>query len=133
MHSTDRQVSKVLFTDRQVSNAAFCMHAAAHQMVSQEKLTCALRLSLQEGSFAGMLRRVCGPLLHQSYELPAFLPGPDLAWLRMTPAQAQAHMARLLASINAANVALFGPLPDPPTKRVLLQNTVRYLPESCRA
>ena len=73
---------------------------------------------------AGMLRRVCGPLVHQSYELPAFSPGADLAWLCMTPAQAQAHMARLLASINAANVALFGPLPDPPTKRVLLQNTV---------
>jgi hypothetical protein len=79
---------------------------------------------MQEGSFAGMLRRVSGPLLHQ-YVVPAFTAGPDLAWLRMTPAEAQAHMASLLGSIKAASVALFGQLPDPPTKLVLLQNTVR--------
>ena len=73
-----------------------------------------------------MLRRVSGPLLHQ-YQLPAFMAGADLAWLHMTPAEAQAHMESLLGSINAANVALFGQLPDPPAKLVLLQNTVRGL------
>jgi hypothetical protein len=71
-----------------------------------------------------MLRLVSGPLLHQ-YELPAFTAGPDLAWLRMTPAAAQAHMESLLGSVNATNAALFGQLPDPPAKLVLLQNSVR--------
>jgi hypothetical protein len=69
---------------------------------------------IQEGSLAGMLRRVSGPLLHQ-YAMPAFQTGgPDLAWLCMTPADAQVYRSRLLGSINTANMALFGQLPDPP-------------------
>jgi hypothetical protein len=74
-----------------------------------------------------MLRRVSGPLLHQ-YAMPAFQTGgPDLAWLCMTPADAQVYRSRLLGSINTANMALFGQLPDPPAKLVLLQNTVSCL------
>jgi hypothetical protein len=73
-----------------------------------------------------MLRRVCGPLLHQ-YALPAFTAGTDLEWLRMTPTQAQAYRAQLWSGINTSNVALFGPLSDPPAKLVLLQNIVSGL------
>lgn len=80
----------------------------------------------QEGSLAHMLRRVTGPLLHH-YALPAFQHGPDLAWLCMAPDEAQAHRSQLLQDINAANTALFGQLPNPPPRHVLLQNTVRVL------
>jgi hypothetical protein len=73
-----------------------------------------------------MLRRVSGPLLHH-YALQAFQPGPDFAWLCMAPDEAQAHRSKLLQDINTANTALFGQLPSPPARPVLLQNTVRVM------
>jgi hypothetical protein len=84
----------------------------------------------QEGSLAGMLSRVSGPLLHH-YALPPFQPGPDLAWLCMAPTEAQAHRTKLLQDINTANTALFGQLLDPPSRPVLFQNTVSMPGNEC--
>ena len=82
--------------------------------------------SVQEaGSLAGMLqRRGAGPLLHNGYALPPFQHKVDLAWLNMTPAEAQACDSGLLQRITAANTKLFGELPAPPSRPVLLQNLV---------
>jgi len=73
-----------------------------------------------------MLQVVAGPLLHQ-YATPAFQPGLDLQYLRMNPAEATAYSNGLLAKISAANTALFGPSPQPPSRPFLLQNTVDWL------
>ena len=82
--------------------------------------------SVQEaGSFAGMLqRRGAGPLLHSGYALPPFQHRADLAWFNMTPAEAEGYDSGLLQRINAANSKLFGELPAPPSRPVLLQNKV---------
>jgi hypothetical protein len=72
-----------------------------------------------------MLQAVAGPLLHQ-YATPAFQAGPDLQWLRMSPAGATAYSNVILAKISAANTNLFG-ASAPPSKLYLLQNTVDML------
>ena len=82
--------------------------------------------SVQEaGSFAGMLQhRGAGALLHSGYALPPFQHRVDLAWFNMTPAEAAEYDSGLLQRINAANSKLFGELPAPPSRPVLLQNMV---------
>jgi hypothetical protein len=72
-----------------------------------------------------MLQAVAGPSLHQ-YAKPAFQAGPDLQWLRMTPAGATAYSNGILAKISAANTTLFGASPAP-SKLYLFQNTVDVL------
>jgi hypothetical protein len=72
-----------------------------------------------------MHQAVAGPLLHQ-YATPAFQAGPDLQWLRMTPAGATAYSNGILAKISAANTTLFGASPAP-SKLFLFQNTVDVL------
>jgi len=79
----------------------------------------------EAGSFAGMLQhRGAGPLLHSGYALPPFQNKVDLAWVNMTPAEAQVYDNGLLQRINAANCKLFGGLQAPPSRPVLLQNMV---------
>jgi hypothetical protein len=85
-----------------------------------------ISLVQQQGSFVGMLQVLAGPLLHQ-YLTPAFQPGLDLQYLRMNPAEATAYSNDLLSKISAANTALFGPSPQPPSRPFLLQNTVDWL------
>jgi hypothetical protein len=70
-----------------------------------------------------MLRRVAVPLLHQ-YALPPFEAGPDLTWLCMAPAEAQAYRSKLLPTISSATEAVYRPQPQPPPRHVLLQHTV---------
>ena len=79
----------------------------------------------KRGSLAGMLQAVAGPLLHQ-YATPAFQAGPDLLWLRMSPAGATAYSNAILANISATNTTLFGASPAP-SKLYLFQNTVDVL------
>jgi hypothetical protein len=80
--------------------------------------------SVQEaGSFAGMLqRRGAGPLLHSGYALPPLQHKIDLAWFNMTPTEAAEYESGLLQRITAASSKLFGELPAPPSRPVLLQN-----------
>lgn len=68
-----------------------CPHAIHDNHFLSSANCSRLLCQIQEGSLAGVLRRVSGLLLHQ-YALPAFQTGgTDLAWLCMTPADAQVY------------------------------------------
>lgn len=109
--------------------AALAAAAEAAELFASNPTTDAIQDSLiasvlQTGSLAGMLQHKAGPLSHSGYALPPFLHKVDLAWLNMSPAEAQGYSHGLLQRIEAANASLFGPQPSPPQRPVLIQNLV---------
>jgi hypothetical protein len=74
----------------------------------------------------GMLQECSGPLLHHGYKLGPFQAGADLEKLSMCPADAEAYMQQLLASIESCNQAIYGEMPSTAssTPPLLLQSVV---------
>ncbi len=74
-----------------------------------------------------MLKAKAVPLVQSGYRLPSPKDGCGLQHMGLTANQAVQSMGQLVLKVHAGSQQLFGQLPSPPSRPVLLQNTINLL------